>query len=128
MRVVFGVVGLALVFHGAMTASCTSSAAFVATAEALKVTSDEFVATAALMDSALADKTVTPEQYRRWAVFAKRFQALYNLAVDLWEAAIKVDDKISADKAAQIIAQLAATLAEFYTSVSKAIASDGGGP
>lgn len=125
--------GYGLIATYAVGVSCTAPQRFVATAEAFKVAADEFVSTSQMMDAALAAHTVTLDQYRRWALFSKRFQASFNLAVDLYEAALKVDDKLTADKAAEVVGQLASSLAEFYEAVSKVgpetpAIPDAGGP
>lgn len=104
--------------------SC-SATPLVATGESLKVVGTEFVATGELMNSAYNAKQLSTEQYSRWVTFGKKFQALYPLAVQIWEGARVVEDAAAQKHAAAIVAELATELAQFYDAV-RTMHADGG--
>lgn len=108
-------------------ASCATATPWVATGQSLKVVGNTFVSTAAAMDAAQAAGTVTPEQYRAWASFGRKFQAAWPLALDLWESSIKVNDKVLEGQASAILSTLMTELGGFAVQVGGTFSQADGG-
>lgn len=126
MRVMIGVFSLGLLFN-LSAFSCAGAQPYIATQEALKLTSDEFVVTSEFFERGLDAKTVSVEDYRKWSAFEKAFKAGWNLSADLYEAALRSSDKTRQDQAAAILAGFASDLLPFFNAVSaKRSPSDGG--
>lgn len=103
----------------ALLAACAGAQPYVVSGESLKLVGSQFVTTAALMDRGLDNKSITPEQYKKWRDFGERFQPAFDLAVKLWETARLSNDKRLERQAAEIILRLAEDLTAFYDAVSK---------
>ena len=71
---------------------CAHQQPLIVTGSALVGLADQFVATAEVMDNALENKAITPDTYKQWVVFGKKFQRAYPLVVALWQAASTSDD------------------------------------
>lgn len=99
--------------------ACTHSQVVVASGESIAALGQTFAATGHLMDSALDAHAVTPEQYREWAAFTKRFKLVYEPAAALWLAAEKAGDATAAQRAAAVLTELGAQLAQFSAVVAK---------
>lgn len=123
---------LTLVAAGYSTTACSPKPVdpLITSGQSLHMAADTFVATARLMDAALDAHVVTPEQYRAWGAFARKFQESYPLAVAAWNAAVRVADVASRDNAAALIESLVVELSRFYVSASLAVRQslDGGAP
>jgi len=89
----------------------TARTALIASGQTLHVAADTFVETAALMDRALDQGAVTPEQYRSWSAFGRRYQVAYPLAVRAWEVARTRGRRRDSDGHA-VIAALVSQLAD----------------
>lgn len=119
ITVLWGVGMAALLGLAALTLpNCAGSDPYRATGEALNTAGQTFVTTAALFDQALDAHAVTPEQYRAWSAFGRKFQASYPLALQLWQASVRVGDAATAGGARALVAQLVSELAGFYAQVS----------
>jgi hypothetical protein len=103
-----------------LLAGCTSIAPFVVSGKSLSALGNQFADTGAAMNKALDAGKVTPEQYRVWSSFAKRFQAIYPLAVDGWKTSVELNDKVLASQFSEAVAQLAGELASFYVQLKEA--------
>jgi hypothetical protein len=134
MRRATEAVGLAVVFTLAFAPvlpSCsTAKTALAATGQTLHVAADTFVETASLMDRALDSGAITPEQYRTWSAFGRRYQVAYPLAVQAWEIARTTEGNAEVQSATATIAALVSQLADYYVQASLAVArlTDGGVP
>jgi hypothetical protein len=108
----------------------TARTALIASGQTLHVAADTFVETAALMDRALDQGAVTPEQYRSWSAFGRRYQVAYPLAVRAWEVARTTEGDAETRTATAVIAALVSQLADYYVQASLAVAglADGGVP
>jgi len=108
----------------------TARTALIASGQTLHVAADTFVETAALMDRALDQGAVTPEQYRSWSAFGRRYQVAYPLAVRAWEVARTTEGDAETQTATAVIAALVSQLADYYVQASLAVAglADGGVP
>ena len=71
---------------------CATSTGFIISGESLDATGKAFVTVGQTYNRELDAKRVTPEQYRDWAVFAKKFQQAYPSAVQLWKSSVAVND------------------------------------
>jgi hypothetical protein len=85
----------------------------IVSGESFKALGATFIATADVMDAGLDAKTVTPEQYKEWSAFGRRFQASYGPAVDLWQLARLNGDPALEREATVILVRLAGELAAF---------------
>lgn len=99
--------------------ACTTTQALTVSGESIAAIGETFVATGHLMDAALDAKSVTPEQYRQWSTFAKRFKAVFPLAADAWKAAVAVNDGTAAQHAAAILSDLSSDLASFGALITR---------
>ena len=112
---------LALVTALALFAGCVGQSPYVTSGESLEVAGKEFVSTAALFDTGLANHSITVEQYRAWSAFGKRFQATYPVAVQLWKSSVAVGDSVTQGKVTDIITTIVVELAGFYAIAVKAV-------
>jgi len=112
---------------GLVGASCAAATPWVASGQSLKVVGNTFVSTAAAFDAGLAAGSITPEQYRAWASFGRKFQAAWPLALDLWESSIKVNDAALQGKAEAILSTLMAELGGFAVQVGGTFTQADGG-
>lgn len=113
--------------------SCTSAKpALIVSGTTLHVAAETFVETASLMDKCLDSGVVSPEQYRTWAEFGKRYQVAYPLAVEAWRIAVRTEAEAEQRAASETIAALVGELARFYVeaslAITRSIAVDGGAP
>jgi hypothetical protein len=93
-----------------LLAACASSTGFIVSGESLDAAGKSFVAVGQAYNKALDAKTVTPEQYRQWANFAKKFQSAYPPAVQLWKSSVAVNDAALQKNSATLIATLVGEL------------------
>ena len=121
---------LGLAFAPVLPSCSTARTTLIATGQTLHVAADTFVETAALMDAALDQGAITPEQYRQWSAFGRRYQVAYPLAVQAWEIARTTEGNAEVQSATATIAALVSQLADYYVQASLAVArlSDGGVP
>lgn len=70
-----------------LTACAVKPDPVVVSGEALVAAADVFVLTAKMMDDLHTQGTITDDQYKEWAVFGRRFQALYPAVVEAWSVA-----------------------------------------
>lgn len=101
--------------------SCKSIEPLVISGESMAILGDQFIETANLMDQALTDKQITVEQYQKWASFGTHFQEIYPLAIDIWHTARNVNDDVLQKQMGKLIADLAVTLAGFYTDIKSIV-------
>lgn len=111
-----------------LLSACSTVAPFVATGESLAALDNQFADTGAAFNAGLDAGKVTPEQYRPWAEFAKRYKPLARMAVDAWKASIELKDKVMAGKFGEALAQLAVELAAFYQQARAANLLPAGAP
>jgi hypothetical protein len=74
---------------------------------------DQFIATAALMETALETKVITWEQYQTWATFGRKFQKVFPMVVESWQIARATGDKRLEDQMMIIVMDLALQMNEF---------------
>jgi hypothetical protein len=98
--------------------SCAGTNPYVASGESLNATGQTFVQTSKLFDRAYDSGLITNAQYGEWAMFGRKFQALYPSAVALWQAAVRVGDAAQIGGARALLTQLVGELAGFYAQVS----------
>ncbi len=99
---------LALVLPG-----CAEDKALIITGESLVSLGDQFVATAAAMDTALDAKAITPATYEKWKSFGLKFQQAYPLATELWRVASDSHDAKLEAQVIALVSQLALDLGAF---------------
>lgn len=87
--------------------ACTHQQAYVASGETLAQLGPAFKTTGLAMDAALDAHLVTPEQYRRWAAFAKYFKPTFDLACARWLS----EDATASQHATAVLTALGAELA-----------------
>lgn len=93
--------------------ACTHDKALIITGESLVALGVTFEATAAAMEKALDDKTITPATYKRWRAFGEKFVVAYPLAAELWKTAEANKDENLQRQAGAAVAQLGTDLAEW---------------
>ena len=98
---------------------CASQQPLIISGEGMVQLADQFVATAEVMDQLLDSKVITYEQYQQWAKFGKRFQALYPLAVEMWQLARANNDPDLASNMVNLVDQLAVELLFFKAEILK---------
>lgn len=103
-----------------LAGSCSSVTPFVVTGKSLTALDHQFADTAAAMNQALDAKQVTPEQYRTWADFARRFRAYNPLAVSAWKTAKDLGDDLFAGDFGAAISRLAIELGGFIAQLQEA--------
>lgn len=104
---------LTLCLSLALLPSCAGDKALIVSGESLVTLADQFVGTAAAMDAALDSGAITPETYKAWAAFGRKFQAAYPLATNLWRVAADTKDEKLRTQVVAVVAQLAADLAGY---------------
>lgn len=97
--------------------ACASSTGFIVTGESLDAAGKSFVAVGQAYNKALDAKTITVDQYRDWATFAKKFQMAYPGAVQLWKSSITVNDAALQKQSGAIVTALVGELARLGTVV-----------
>ena len=100
-----------------LMAACASSTGFIISGESLDATGKAFVTVGQAYNKGLDAKTVTPEQYRAWATFARKFQQAYPPAVQLWKSSVAVNDAALQKDSATLIASLVNELIRLGTVV-----------
>ena len=111
---------LPLVILVLLLAACTLSKQFVLSGESLDALGQQFVQTGKLYDQLLENKSITVEDYRAWATFAKRFQAVYPPLVVAWRmAAASESPAAETKKIEDAIISLKNQLVSFYLSAAK---------
>jgi hypothetical protein len=100
----------ALLFVVLLVAACRSSAGYVVTGESLDALGQSFVKVGEAYNKGLDAKSVTSEQYRTWASFAKKFQTAYPPAVQMWKASVAVNDAALTKKSNEIVVALVGEL------------------
>jgi hypothetical protein len=113
---------------GLVASGCKTVAPFVATGETLAALDNQFADTGAAFNAGLDAGKLTPEQYRPWAEFGKRYKPLARMAVDAWKASIELNDKVLAGQFGAALGQLASELAVFYAQAKKAGLLPAGAP
>jgi predicted small secreted protein len=93
-----------------LMAGCATVTGFVVTGESLDSVGKAFVTVGQTYNRELDAKRVTPEQYRDWAVFARKFQQAYPSSVQLWKSAVAVNDAALTKKTNEIITSLVTEL------------------
>jgi hypothetical protein len=96
-----------------LLAACTHQQAMLATGESFVALGETFATTAGLMDIALEQGLVSPDEYRTWATFVRHFKLVYVPAADLYAAALSAGDTDAAGHAAAVLAELSAGLSRF---------------
>jgi hypothetical protein len=97
--------------------ACASSTGFIVSGESLDAAGRSFVAVGQAYNAGLDAKTVTVEQYRAWATFARKFQQAYPPAVQLWKSSVAVNDAALQKDSAALIASLVTELATLGTAI-----------
>ena len=92
--------------------ACATVTGFVVTGESLDSVGKAFVTVGQTYNRELDAKRVTPEQYREWAAFARKFQQAYPSSVQLWKSSVAVNDAALTKKTNEIITALVAELAK----------------
>lgn len=96
-----------------LAVACSSVKPFVISGESLDAIGKQFVTVGNLYNSMLSTQQITPEQYRPWATFAKKFQQTYPSSVAAWKKARIANDQIAENKVSEAITLLTAQLQEF---------------
>jgi hypothetical protein len=109
----------ALALSVLLFSSCTASQAYVITGESADVLGKQFVAASNAMQAGLAEKKVTPEQFKQWAAFSAKFDGFYGRAVDAWKAAQAIGDSLAVRDIEAAIGRLALELAGFYAELKR---------
>lgn len=100
-----------------LLAACATSTGFIVSGESLDGVGKAFVITGQTYNRELDAKRITVDQYRQWAAFAKKFQASYGPAVQLWKSSIAVNDAALTNQTDAIIVGLVTELAKLATVV-----------
>ena len=100
-----------------LLAACATSTGFIVSGESLDAAGKAFVTIGQSYNRELDAKRITPEQYRDWAVFAKKFQTSYGPAVQLWKSAVAVNDVALTKQTDAIIVSLVSELTRLGTVV-----------
>lgn len=103
----------ALLLLALVLPACTEDKALIVLGESMISLSDQFAATATAMDKAFDAKVVTPEQYKAWAAFGKKFQVSYPLALHLWQTAKDHQDATLQSQCEAMIATMAVDLGSY---------------
>jgi hypothetical protein len=90
--------------------------------EVLDAVGQQFLATGKMYDQLFEQGSLTPAEYRPWAVFAERFKLVYEPAVKAWLAAASTQEK--GDAADAILAVKNELLTFYIAALSK---KEGGG-
>lgn len=90
--------------------ACSSITPFVVSGESLDAAGKAFVQVGQTYNRELDAKRVTPEQYRDWAQFARKFQQVYPSAVQLWKSSITVNDAALQKQSSAIVTALVTEL------------------
>jgi len=90
--------------------ACTSVGGFVITGETLDAAGKAFVQVGQTYNRELDAKRITVDQYRDWAVFARKFQQAYPSSVQLWKSSVAVNDAALTKKTNEIITSLVTEL------------------
>ncbi len=110
----------ALVLFAALASSCTNVTPFIVTGKSLSLLENQFADTGAAMSAGLDAGKVTPERYKQWVEFGKRFKAVDQVAFDAWTAAVAANDSALAGKFGEALGLLAAELLTFYNEMKAA--------
>jgi hypothetical protein len=108
---------LAFVVVLLLLAACATSTGFIVSGESLDAVGKSFVAVGQAYNRELDAQRISVDQYRSWSAFAKKFQAAYPSAVQLWKSSIAVNDAALTKKSDEIIVSLVTELAKFATVV-----------
>jgi hypothetical protein len=108
---------LLLLALAVLMAACASQSGFVVTAESLNSLGNQFVAVGEAYNKALDAKKITPEEYRAWADFAKKFKTSYPIAVEGWKSGVKVNDAALQKSSVALISSLVGELGKFALTV-----------
>lgn len=100
-----------------LLAACATSTGFIVSGESLDAVGKAFVVTGQEYNKRLDAKTVTPEQYRHWAAFAKKFQTAYPAAVQMWKSSVAVNDAALTKQSDALVVSLVSELAKLATVV-----------
>lgn len=106
-----------LVFLVVLLTACATSTGFIVTGETLDGLGKTFVTVGQAYNKGLDAKTVTVEQYRAWAEYAKKFQQAYPPAVQLWKSSVAVNDAALTKQANAVVTGLVTELAKLATVV-----------
>lgn len=94
--------------------SCANTTALIVAGESIDAAGAQFVEVGAAMNKGLDAGKVTPEQYKAWAEFAKRFKAFYRPTVDAWKAAVRANDAALAGDLGAAVTTIVLELGGFY--------------
>jgi hypothetical protein len=100
-----------------LLSACATSTGFIVSGESLDAAGKSFVAVGQAYNRALDAKTITPEQYRTWAGFARKFQTAYPAAVQAWKSSVAVNDAALQKNAAAMVTALVSELVRLGTVV-----------
>lgn len=107
--------------------SCAHVEPLTVSGEALDATGQTFVATSRAMEQAAKLEAVSPKQYAAWSAFKPKFQASFDLAVQLWKTAREAQDAVLQGHIEQVIQILVDELATYTALVLKLAQSPDGG-
>lgn len=97
-----------------MVGSCAQDKLILSGATTVQV-GELFVSTAHDMDVALDKGSITPDQYKAWATFGKKFQLVYPQVVSLWKIARMTGDPLLERQMMDKIVELGMELGKFVT-------------
>ncbi len=103
-----------------LLSACANVTPYIVTGESLKVLGNQAADTSEAMNKGLDAGKVSVVDYRAWAEFAKRFQLFYPTAVDTWNAAVAINDKILAGQLGEAIGRLSLELGHFMAKLKEA--------
>lgn len=108
--------------------ACTNVTPFIVTGKSLAALDNQFADTGAAMNAGLDAGKVTPEQYRKWAAFAKKYKPIENLAYEAWTLSTELNDLALAGKFGEALGLLGAELINFYVQMKDAQLLPAGAP
>ena len=102
----------ALVVAAVVLSGCASIKPFFVSGVSLEVVGDQFAAVSEQITVGCERRVITPSTCERYRVFGENFKKSYPLAVGVWQAARKANDKGMQGKAEDVVRQLSTDLSK----------------